>query len=210
MNSIDLFVADYNSFLKEKLKIKNNDLNKLYKEFRNDTMPSNVNSMSTSSLEHGHQPTIGIVLENSNKKKKKKTAYQNFFTQTRSKLTEKNDKIPFGELSRLISSEWKKLSTAEKKKYTVTETTETHFVDDVYDEEEETTVARDSTAKKKKKKNLEDFFLEDNLSDYNSDEETNLNRLELENEFSDQSCEDEDDVDDEDDESIVEFNFDED
>jgi len=51
--------------------------------------------------------------------KKKKTAYQMFFANKRKEITEKNPKLKFGEISKIISTEWNKLSPTEKKNYEV-------------------------------------------------------------------------------------------
>jgi hypothetical protein len=95
LQNIDDVFEQYNLYIKKKLNSKA-DLCLLYKEFKE------VNKT--------------ITLENE-KKKKKKTAYQNFFTMTRKQITEENSAIPFGELSKMISLKWKKLSREEKKKY---------------------------------------------------------------------------------------------
>lgn len=49
--------------------------------------------------------------------KKKKTAYQNFFVTARQKLTDKNPNLKFGEISKLVSTEWSNMSVEDKKKY---------------------------------------------------------------------------------------------
>ena len=49
--------------------------------------------------------------------KKKKTAYQNFFTIARVDVTNENPKLKFGEISKIISSRWNTMSADEKKKY---------------------------------------------------------------------------------------------
>ena len=55
------------------------------------------------------------------KLKKKKTAYQNFFVIARKEVTQENPNLKFGEISKIISGKWNKMSTSEKKQYEVKE-----------------------------------------------------------------------------------------
>lgn len=50
-------------------------------------------------------------------KKKKKSAYQNFYSITRNILSENNPELTFGNISTMIAERWKALSDEEKKKY---------------------------------------------------------------------------------------------
>lgn len=51
------------------------------------------------------------------KDKKKKTAYQNFFVIARKNVTKENSNLKFGEISKIISSQWNSMTSEEKKKY---------------------------------------------------------------------------------------------
>lgn len=50
-------------------------------------------------------------------KKKKKSAYQNFYSITRSEISDKNPDLTFGNISTLIAEKWKNLSDDEKKEF---------------------------------------------------------------------------------------------
>lgn len=164
-DSIDTLFHEYNSFLKRKINLKSN-LDKIYEDFKK--IEEREIKISDSKM----------VLENG--KKKKKTAYQNFFTITRNELKEENSKIAFGELSKMISSKWKELSSVEKKKYN----------------------SISSVTKKEENNNYEDFFIEDAVSECES-EPSDIN-IGCEDEFSEIS-----EMEEEDDDSIS-FNFEED
>jgi len=56
-------------------------------------------------------------VESKSSTKKKKTAYQTYFVEARQRLTEENPSLKFGEISKLVSSEWSNMSSQEKKKY---------------------------------------------------------------------------------------------
>lgn len=75
------------------------DLQKIWKE--------TTNAISEKSL----------VEEKKNGTKKKKTAYQNFFVVARQRLTEENQNLKFGEISKLVSTEWSNMTGEEKKRY---------------------------------------------------------------------------------------------
>ena len=49
-------------------------------------------------------------------KKKKKTAYQNFFVIARKEVTKENPKLKFGEISKIISVKWNAMTPLEKKR----------------------------------------------------------------------------------------------
>ena len=50
-------------------------------------------------------------------KKKKKSAYQNFYSITRTEISEKNPELTFGNISTMIAERWKILSDNEKKEF---------------------------------------------------------------------------------------------
>lgn len=168
LQSIDNLFDEYNNLIRKKTNTTVN-LQKVYEDFKNQKILKKE-TKSTSN---------GMLLQN--KEKKKKTAYQNFFTITRAKLTDENQKIPFGELSKMISSKWKEMSALEKKKY-VSKVEETES-----------------------NNNLEEFFIQDeeNLSEEENSEMSEMN-LPSEKEFS------EEDSDLDNDEDSISFNFEED
>lgn len=55
------------------------------------------------------------------KLKKKKTAYQNFFVIARKEVTQENQNLKFGEISKIISGKWNLMNPVEKKQYEVKE-----------------------------------------------------------------------------------------
>jgi len=169
LESIDNLFDEYNNLIRKKTNTTMN-LQKIYQDFKKQKI-SKKETKSTSS---------GMLLQNK-EKKKKKTAYQNFFTITREKLTDENQKIPFGELSKMISLKWKEMSPLEKKKY-VSKVEETES-----------------------NNNLEEFFIQDeeNISEEDNSEISEMN-LPSEKEFS------EEDSDLDNDEDSISFNFEED
>lgn len=56
-------------------------------------------------------------VESKSSTKKKKTAYQTYFVEARQRLTGENPSLKFGEISKLVSSEWSNMSSHDKKKY---------------------------------------------------------------------------------------------
>lgn len=169
LQSIDNLFDEYNDLIRKKTNTTVN-LQKVYEDFKKQKKMLKKETKSTSN---------GMLLQN--KEKKKKTAYQNFFTITRAKLTDENQKIPFGELSKMISTKWKAMSALEKKKY-VSKVEETES-----------------------NNNLEEFFIQDeeNLSEEENSEISEIN-LPSEKEFS------EEDSDLDNDEDSISFNFEED
>ena len=86
-----LFLS-YNDFLSKNIKsIDKKSLNSLYDEFSNNNFEQ--------------------------KKSQKKTAYQNFFALKRKTFSESNPEIQFGQISKLISSEWRSMTKVEKDSY---------------------------------------------------------------------------------------------
>lgn len=176
MQAIDQLFEDYNLFLKSKISSKS-DITKLYQDFKQKN---------------------NLTLENE-KKKKKKTAYQNFFTIVRKELASSLTNVPFGEVSKIISQRWKTLSKEEKKKY-----------NDCSNEEIDTEVSETSK--------LEDFFINEN----NSESETeDTEEFYLQSEHEDKPEEEyhtteenegllHEDEDEEEDDDSVEFDFEED
>lgn len=59
--------------------------------------------------------------QNSTKKPKKRTAYQNFSSLIRNDVCEENPDFTFGEISKEIGKRWKLLSASQKKKYEIAE-----------------------------------------------------------------------------------------
>jgi hypothetical protein len=74
-------------------------------------------------------------------KKKKKSAYQNFFGVTRLEIASGNPTLKFGEISSMISQKWKLMTKEEKQEYEeITEEEEkkkdfNNFIDFIEDEE---------------------------------------------------------------------------
>ena len=95
----------------EHINVAVNDIIKNYQQEINKVYPmTNVNELKKIWESLGKDSVKGG-------EKKKKTAYQMFFTNKRREITEKNPKLKFGDISKLISAEWNKLSAAEKKNY---------------------------------------------------------------------------------------------
>lgn len=176
LSSIDQLFSEYNSLLKKKIKT-TVDFDKLYQDFKEDQVSSSSMTNTTSSK--------SMVLQN--KDKKKKTAYQNFFTITRTQLTNDNKKIPFGELSKIISTKWKELSIQDKKSYSA------------FTEPEHDNMISSNQENKNSQNNLENFFIEEENT-VRSDN-SNLSEMSVLSEINSEI---------EDDEDSLSFNFEED
>jgi hypothetical protein len=121
--------------------------------------------------------------------KKRKTAYQNYFVVTRKVITDKNPNLKFGEISKIISSQWKTLTAEEKKKY------ENNTVFSPFEKQSE-------TLELGLQKN--DSYL--HLFEQTMDDIDDSNRIDYEH---DENQEDLDEIDDDDDENIEdEIDFD--
>ena len=68
-------------------------------------------------LETNTKGSITINKKDEKDGKKKKTAYQNFFVIARKNVTKDNHNLKFGEISKLISTQWNNMTPEEKKKY---------------------------------------------------------------------------------------------
>lgn len=68
-------------------------------------------------LDTNTKGTVVINKKDEKEGKKKKTAYQNFFVIARKNVTKDNSKLKFGEISKIISSQWNSMTPEEKKKY---------------------------------------------------------------------------------------------
>lgn len=132
------------------------------------------NNMSLSSL--GNEKN----LKKEKKPEKKKTAYQNFFVIARKEVTDKNPELKFGEISKLVSSQWNSMSLEEKKKY--------------------------ETKVEETKSSIENPYI--SLFENDEKEKQDLNRSSYEH-YDDDDIDDEDEDDEDEEDDIDEYNFDE-